>query len=466
MVQLEVTIQMAEPFLIGGRKPAFITETLEYLPGSALRGVVAETLLRKWPLQSRRVPHPDECPNRNECDFCRLFYPQTGLVPRFGNLYPSSGDVARPFPLTARTCKYHPGFFRPQSVSEERHGIFDILIRQYAFEMAIEAGKRLPFVYLQKCPQCRAKAEPVTFLVYNTLEDICQAPRLLHRRITRTAISRSRGAAREQQLFTLNVLSELMDTDLLEENGAPIREITTLKGHVWVAEDSAEAMTEALGQVERIGAVRSRGLGRVAGIGVEPVTPVKSRENTALFLEQAVVGNFFVPEDREMPGANANHSPEKDLAERLLAFNARFQAERDFYARLGIPLPEYSWYFTLDLLSDVILFDDGLPTLAPTPEMLKLDGDAIPKVRLLRSFVRHGYRSGWSGAHGLPRQTHLAALMGGVYLFGVESGEHNAVGRLLERLESLERNGVGLERERGFGHVMICQPFHLEIEPR
>jgi CRISPR-associated protein Csx10 len=470
MAQLAVKIEMAEPFLVGSRKLATVTESLGYVPGSVLRGVVAEALLRELPEGSRRVSHPDHCPDRANCPFCQLFYPETGLQPRFGNLYPTSGDVAYPFPATARSCKHHPGFRRDDYDPDERHGIFDILIRQYTFEKVLERGKPLPFIYLPDCPRCRAKAEPVSSPFYGLLADRYQAPEILRRRISRTAISRRRGAAEEEQLFTLNVLGERMDTDFLDEDGMTIKQITTLRGRVWVDDDSVEAMQAALGQVERIGAVRSRGMGRVARIEATAITTSRhsgrSEESTALFLKQVIDGAFALPEQLQTREYAREPLRPDSLSRRLVAFNVRFRAEQEFYAKLGTPLPGDRWYFTVNLLSDTILTDDGLPTLRLTPAMLNLTGGEFPKVDLERTFVGRTHRSGWSGAYGLPRPVHLAVPMGGVYLYSVEATGEEATGRLLERLDHLEQDGLGLDRERGCGQVMVCLPFHLEVEAR
>jgi CRISPR-associated protein Csx10 len=466
MAQIDVKIEMAEPFLVGDRKPATVTETLTYLPGSVLRGVVAEALLRDWLEESRRLPHPDRCPDRGKCAFCQLFYPHNGSLPCFGNLYPTSGDAAYPFPTTARTCKHHPGFRRDDFDPDERHGIFDTLIRQHVFEKALESRKPLPFIYLPECPRCRAKAEPVPSPFYSMLGDRYQATQIFRRRLSRTAISRRRGAAQEKQLFTLNVLSEQMDTDFLDEDGVSIKEITTLRGRIWVSDDNVEAMQSALQQVERIGAVRSRGMGRIARIEATPVIAVKDKSAMALFLEQIVTGKFALPERLQEQDSTGEPLCLESLAERVIAFNVRFQAEQSFYAKLGAPISDDCWYFTVNLLSDTILTDDGLPTLRLTPEMSGLVGNGLPKVELERPFVGRAYRSGWSGAHGLPRQMYLAVPMGGVYLYRVETAGQEETGRLLEKLEKLEQDGLGLDRERGCGQVMVCLPFHLEVEPR
>jgi len=464
MVALDVTIKLASPLLVGSIKQGMVTETLTYLPGSVLRGVVAQILLRQWPPDKRRVPHPQECPNRATCTFCQVFYPQSGEPPRFGNCYPGNAASA-PFPATARTCKHHPGFQRAEADPDERHGVFDILIRQVAFEQAIDTGQPLPYIYLPRCPRCRESVKPMEGF-YALVEDRFQAPQVRVRRLSRTAIGRARGTAQEAQLYTLSVLSEEMDTDFLDVDGGPIPSITTLRGQVWVEEASVEAMTRALRQIEQLGGARSRGLGQVAEITVRRADKLDD-DGLGFFLEAleksefALHGELARREDDGEPLRPAN------LGERLLCFNHQLQVEREFYARLGLSVLEREWYFTLDLLADAVLHDsNGLPTLRLEPAMIGLVGDSLPEVRLERAFVGRAYRSGWSGAHGLPRRVQLATKMGGVYLYGVATAGREENRRLLEVLQRLEENGIGEEQARGFGRVQVCSPFHLEVKAR
>lgn len=462
MVKLEVTIELAGPLLVGSKKLGTVYETLDYLPGSVLRGVVAETLMHEWPLDRRRIPHPDKCPDRASCTFCQLFYPETGPQPRFGNCYPAV-EWSFPLPATARTCKDRPGFRRDEYDPNERHGIFDILIRQVAFEEALRSKKPLPYIYQPRCPRCGAKVEPQSGF-YALLGDRFHAPRTLPHRLSRTAISRRRGSAEEEMLYTLGVLGERMDIDFLEDNGTPVKQVTTLRGAVWVSEEGVKWMKEALTQLERLGGARSRGLGKVASIKIEPV--VESEVAFGLFLDRVEVGDFALPPKFQQREDLDEPLRPEGIGERLLCFNYRIQAEQAFYAKLGVPVFDKRWYFSLDLISDAILHDDGLPTLHLTPEAAGLGGEGLPKVQLERCFVRRGYRSGWSGAYGLPREVKLAVTMGSVYLYSVEAAGREENERLLEALHRLETDGIGGERERGFGHLLVCSPFHLEVKAR
>jgi len=89
---------------------------------------------------------------------------------------------------------------------------------------------------------------------------------------------------------------------------------------------------------------------------------------------------------------------------------------------------------------------------------LKLGVDGI---QLVRSFARHEVIGGWHWGARLPRPTELATEMGSVFLFRVEGHSQE---ELMDTLRELERRGVGQQRERGFGQVQICSPFHLEVK--
>jgi len=83
----------------------------------------------------------------------------------------------------------------------------------------------------------------------------------------------------------------------------------------------------------------------------------------------------------------------------------------------GLPNEPQGFYFSLDLLSPVILRDEtGLPTLKPT---LNLGGKKLKLVFFSNSST---FISGWSTAWGLYKETYMGISMGSVYVFRVDSG--------------------------------------------
>ena len=112
----QITVYLQGPVLLGDESGVGNYEqTLNYIPGAVLRGVLATHIL-----------HADEQAFR--CIFETAEHP-----PRFGNAYPAWPEVwAYPFPATARTCKQHPGY---ATSKHEGHGVFDILVEQTLYEL-------------------------------------------------------------------------------------------------------------------------------------------------------------------------------------------------------------------------------------------------------------------------------------------------------------------------------------------
>jgi CRISPR-associated Csx10 family RAMP protein len=68
---------------------------------------------------------------------------------------------------------------------------------------------------------------------------------------------------------------------------------------------------------------------------------------------------------------------------------------------------------------------------------------------------------GGNAAWGLPKDKEQAIEKGSVFFFKCNAEQEN----LLESLKQIEKEGVGLRREEGFGRVYICDPFHINNVP-
>jgi len=368
--------------------------TQRHIPGSALRGALAEVFINQYSLK----PGPGS-------EFNRLFEGAEAI--RFEPAYPATAlKWGYPFPLTARQCKAHGGFPKldtPQAERERYHGAFDVLVSQVVFEEQLGSGS-VPFIEKPLCPHCWGSVEPVAG-VYTWDEDeghpgVASDVRLV--RHTHTAINRARSVAEDGMLFTVETM----------EPG------TLLRGQVWVEPDQVERVRGALSTIKRLGRGITRGRGRVM---VDPL-PQESNDGT--------------------------------LA-RIKALNELIQKERALYARLAgeaVPPPD-GVYFTLDLLSPAVFGGGVAATLEP--EGLNLSFE----VNLVRRFVASEVVGGWWNAARLPHPTALAVKEGSIFLYKAPSGV-NLEG-LSRELETLRAEGVGHLRERGYGAVLPCAPFHL-----
>lgn len=438
MVELSVTIKLKEPLLVGGIYPSAtdqVLETMRYIPGGTLRGAVGTRLAR--------IGHHDQHPGQIDagCPFCRVFL--AGAPPRFGPCYPVGSETSesRPLPATARTCKHHPGF----KIDEDAHGIRDILFRQWAVEIVFETSRRLPQAYPFRCA-CNADLEPIGG-VYEQVDVNFFQPQVWVQRFSRTAIDRRRHVAADELLYTLEVLNEEMDSGRPERDHGRKSQPTIFRGRVWL-EAEADMVAEALHKMDRLGGDTSRGLGAVqVQVDKKPLPAINIAADRVSELARAAQSGDF---DQVAP------KNDTDLVARLARFNARL---RRVAGEIGAPVPPGSLFFSLDLLSDAVWTENGLPaTLLP---------ETLAGARRVRSWAAARTHGGWHTAAGMMRRTYLAINAGSVFLYQLDDvSDPVALCRTLETWASLERDGFGQERERGYGWIEICSPFHLEVEPR
>jgi len=412
LTRLELDIQLESPLLAGSdRSYGPYRDTKDYLPGVALRGALAQVLLDACGQREHLEDH-QACPAREDCDFYNIFCVEP--FPIFENCYPSvTGGVSHPLPLTARTCKYYAGL-KEEDSDPSRHGASDIVVRQCTFEEMLdnEEVHPLPLLYEPKCPVCRRAVKPYRGF-YGEGGPKYYRVKVPLSRTSRTAINRSRGVAEDGMLYSLQVMEPRIKEQVL-----------SLRGSIVLDEERMALVEGALRKVHRVGSGRSRGLGKI-----------------------------------RIQTLGYDSPPSVSLDRRVTKFNEKVGKERAFYYKAkGLePPPDGSWLFTIDLLSDALLTAQGLPAARLRPEQLNLGHE---KIGLIRSFARHRTVGGWAAGAGLPRTTELATVMGSVFVYRVEGAE---LEELLPSLEELEERGVGRERERGFGQVQICSPFHLEV---
>jgi hypothetical protein len=130
-------------------------DTLDYIPGSAFRGAIADKLGKEL--------------GYDDTKFKGIFL--DGKI-RFGNLYLLKDGKGFSIPKSAKTCKYLNGFYP--------HGVFDFLLHTVRYKQAKE-------IALDKCPTC--KAPLVTFEgFYNIGTRERKKIEPTKRLITRTAI--------------------------------------------------------------------------------------------------------------------------------------------------------------------------------------------------------------------------------------------------------------------------------------
>ena len=121
-------------------------------------------------------------------------------------------------------------------------------------------------------------------------------------------------------------------------------------------------------------------------------------------------------------------------------------------------------YFALTLNSDAILVDRFLRFVSPLNENILYD--YFPEdltFELVDSYCSTRIVQGWSNIHKLPKENDLALIKGSTFLYKIERGTDKQ--RLINYFTHIETNGIGERKAEGFGEVIVCHPFHLEVNP-
>ena len=119
MIRIRLQLTALAPLSFSARRgaPSSFTDTLNYLPGTTLRGAAAAGYLRNLGAPSDQR--------------FRDLFAGDGIL--FSNLLPQlkadkSQGVAHVLPATARSCKAYRGFLDDRSEDEPTHGVGDILM--------------------------------------------------------------------------------------------------------------------------------------------------------------------------------------------------------------------------------------------------------------------------------------------------------------------------------------------------
>ncbi len=399
---LDIQITLKSPLVTGtDREYPIFSETREYIPGGTLRGSLAR-LMREMGAED---------------DFDALFEVNVHDTPIFENVYVASEiSSASPLPLSARTCKYHGGFSTNRH--KKCHGIGDILIRQAVFEdVLLNQNALVPFLYQPLCPVCREDVDRPSTSFYKMISGTYHAASVPVRRQARTAINRKRYTAADQLLYTI----ETIEAGAITEGE---QKPTIFRGKVHCTNSQKAILERWLPKINWVGSGRSRGLGQVV-----------------------------------LKLVNGEHNP--PLAERLAAFDEAVHQELAFYRRVANVAPpdkNKTHFFSLNLLSPAILSDCGVPSTDPDLSDLGLEAG---NASVYRAFTDQETIGGWHLGQDRYRRTMLATSNGSVYLIQTSG---LSLSDLEEKLKSIEIVGLGTERERGFGRVLISSPFHYKPE--
>lgn len=166
MTRIGLSVTTQSPLLLSESPPAHnLSETLEFIPGNSIRGVLAQQYL-------------DQGGKPEDDLFESLFL---SGVTKYGFGFVNG---SQPIPLSARSCKYDPGF------ENEGHGVIDLLLSHQEDNV---------------CPICKKTVDYFTGFWDSGSKKQCEVHKRL---ITRTAIDPLRGSASSGQLYSQRVIEE------------------------------------------------------------------------------------------------------------------------------------------------------------------------------------------------------------------------------------------------------------------
>ena len=346
-----------------------------------------------------------------DADFSQLFLENDAGT--FQNCTPGT----KVLPATAVGCKDVPGF-----LANGKHGIFDTLFERIVSEKAER-------MYQPNCPECSGRVEAQGGF-YENVGEVYEKRSLNTRLLTRVAINRQRRVAEDELLYHLTALDPIIVKEEEEDSRDDVEvKKVVLHGSARIPSDLVGKVSQTLQQkVKRLGGGSSRGLGKV---------------------------NVVVDKQK---------SPDP-LEKRIDTFDCVLKEVWETYALLpNTEIGEFKGtYFSVNLQSDAILIaEDGWQrSMALTAPALQEMAGCDTEVKHVRSFASYDYVSGWNAAWGLPKETELVTQMGSVFVFHTPD-----IDAWLPKLQTLENTGIGNRRGEGFGHILICDPFHLHMREK
>lgn len=395
-MDIALRLECATPVALRARRVSEDSATLPYIPGMTLLGALAA---------AHQILRPDE-----HHEFAAFFL---GGHVRMGNAYPAmfpqsalsrSNNLVAPLPLTARSCKRYPGFLSQDEVDHPHHGVFDHLLLWLRF--ALDGETNYAELEAQKdCPRCAASLAPISGYYRRNARGVSgrsRVPLVLHSHV---GINRATGTAQEGILYSRQALDQG----------------TALQAHLHVADNaitSAVAVHEFIMEVNkedlwRVGASRTRGLGSLRHLSSATLTfPLGTAE---------------------------------DIRQRLDTFNQRLRA--------ADPALPPACYVPLTLRSDLLL-PDRLGRWRTHLDGEALGGHDLPDGRLVYHAARVSRVRSWNTVQGLPRPDALAVAQGSVFVLAFAAVPDIAA------LERLQREGMGVRREGGYGRLTVADPFH------
>ncbi|MEW6379620.1 MAG: type III-B CRISPR module-associated Cmr3 family protein [bacterium] len=406
-----------------------VLKTRRYIPGVYLRGAITDQLLQGRSYLNR-------CFDQLFCDPHRW-----GMEIVFPNCYPNLNAYTFPMllPITAKSCKWKPGFVQDTSF-DEQHGVFDTLLNQVIFRQVLASSTQSgrPSRSLSLIRDAYYRLIEQGTLYCSTCHGIADSYQVEY--------AKPHGNFREIPVrtycqpgsvltFARNRTEKDTSTDQRGRFIEFISERTWFLGFSFLPADPSliGLYKDSLESITHLGEIGNQETGRVE---------VKVREI----------------EDHEL-----------SLRQRVLKLNQKYRQMQKEYS-----VHQPDMLITVNLQSEIILRDrNGKPATRLDSSFLReelqrvyrrIAGEDLPLQATICqeviSFSRPVYVEGWYSRGKSTDKAVPAIARGSVFVFSFPGGISPKV---FQALEHLEKSGIGENRGEGYGQILICDPFHLEV---
>lgn len=425
---LNIKLQLiSEHLTIGANRPyQHFIKTRDYVPGSTVRGAMAKALAQKIRENSK-----NEAENVNQfvSDKLKEFFIDSGLI--FDDCLYSKGFIpARLIPVSAQTCKVYSGFKSESTQKDEKHGVIDTVISDLTVHYA-----DLPIAYQLFCPTCNGDTTPFTGY-YQQEENFKKfyKKETVKRIVTRSSQNRKLRNSEEGKLFSIESIDRMADKETEFAFAGTIRNVKP---------ELINELSHWDSETLHIGAEISTGYGNVIVELTNAVEPIEH----------------------------------ETIKKRIIAFNIKLkekfeQCKKQWDGLCKITEHDMTaLYFTIDLLSDTILFDENGLYESVLPENLPESWTGGFKTERIRSYASSKLVSGWffketssDTRKYMPKRVQQAIQRASVFVYRIKNNMDDPTDKLFEALCELELKGIGERKQEGYGHIRICDEFHYMQE--
>lgn len=408
MKKIPITAKLLAPIALKRDRQSDRSGSARSVTGTAVRGALASLYLQ----------HHGQTDNT----FNRLFLNEASC--RFGPLDPGP----KHFPLTAASCKRE----------RAKHALVDQLwyrIAQHYGTGSIEENVQSRW---RQCEQCSADLKGHEgFWAEQGNNSICEMNNDRQHVAAHVGIDRHTATAAESILYTL-------------ESTLPSDQEKNLYGWILADDNSLNALNELLKLEDyriSVGHHRTRGYGDLQ-IYLDEVVEEGNQHPDVTNWEQwsQELSAFLTSSPLSVTNINQEY----------FYFSLSFPTSAilvDKFLRYSLdPAVMLSW------LSPMSSVDEAFPIANRPVHELSSGGT----MRWIAAVTKHERLRGWNTAHGLPRQDEWGVARGSVYVYCFQGTAEQQEG-LIQHLNTLSKDGIGLRRNEGFGTVVISDDFHYQF---